>query len=187
MSRTVEFLYLQQEEVIQCGGLDMDAYIAGVELAFMLLEKGDCIERESPIMQWADGTGRRIAFHPAYVGGDVNVAGIKWIPSNPENPTRLGLPRSNGLTILTEPVSGYPLAVMDGKLISDMRTGAVAGVGSNTWPAKVLRWLPCLALAPLPARSYGLWHARCPGYPRFCFTIWFRPTPRRSLTICRCG
>ena len=31
MSRTVEFLYLQQEEVIQCGGLDMDAYIAGAE------------------------------------------------------------------------------------------------------------------------------------------------------------
>ncbi len=87
MSKTVEFLYLQQEEVIQCGGLDMDAYIAGVEKAFTLLEKGDCIERESPIIQWADGTGRRIAFHPGYVGGDVNVAGIKWIPSNPENPT----------------------------------------------------------------------------------------------------
>ena len=131
MSRTVEFLYLQQEEVIQCGGLDMDAYIAGAELAFTLLEKGDCIERESPIIQWADGTGRRIAFHPGYVGGDVNVAGIKWIPSNPENPTKLGLPRSNGLTILTETVSGYPLAVMDGKLISDMRTGAVAGVGAK--------------------------------------------------------
>ena len=53
MSRTVEFLYLQQEEVIQCGGLDMDAYIAGAEKAFTLLEKGDCIERESPLIQWA--------------------------------------------------------------------------------------------------------------------------------------
>jgi len=131
MSKAAEFLYLQQEEVIQCGGLDMDAYIAGAEKAFTLFEKGDCIERESPLIQWPDGTGRRIAFHPAYVGGDVNVAGIKWIPSNPENPAKLGLLRSNGLTILTEPVSGYPLAVMDGKLISDMRTGAVAGVGAK--------------------------------------------------------
>jgi ornithine cyclodeaminase/alanine dehydrogenase-like protein (mu-crystallin family) len=131
MSKAAEFLYLQQEEVIECGGLDMDAYIAGAEKAFRLLEQGDCIERESPLIQWADGTGRRIAFHPAYVGGDVNVAGIKWIPSNPDNPAKLGLPRSNGLTILTEPVSGYPLAVMDGKLISDMRTGAVAGVGAK--------------------------------------------------------
>ncbi len=131
MSKAVEFLYLQQEEVIQCGGLDMDAYIAGAEKAFTLLEKGDCIERESPLIQWADGSQRRIAFHPGYVGGDVDVAGIKWIPSNPENPARLGLPRSNGLIILTEPVSGYPLAIMDGKLISDMRTGAVAGVGAK--------------------------------------------------------
>jgi len=32
---------------------------------------------------------------------------------------------------LTDPVSGYPLAVMDGKLISDMRTGAAAGVGAK--------------------------------------------------------
>jgi ornithine cyclodeaminase/alanine dehydrogenase-like protein (mu-crystallin family) len=131
MSKAAEFLYLQQEEVIECGGLDMDAYLAGAEKAFTLLEQGDCIERESPLIQWPDGSGRRIAFHPAYVGGDVNVAGIKWIPSNPENPARLGLPRSNALTILTEPVSGYPLAVMDGKLISDMRTGAVAGVGAK--------------------------------------------------------
>jgi ornithine cyclodeaminase/alanine dehydrogenase-like protein (mu-crystallin family) len=149
MSRTVEFLYLQQEEVIQCGGLDMDAYIAGAEKAFRLLETGDCIERESPPIRWADGTGRRIAFHPAYVGGDVNVAGIKWIPSNPENPIKLSLPRSNALTILTEPVSGYPLAVMDGKLISDMRTGAVAGVGARYLAHKEAEVITMIGAGPI--------------------------------------
>lgn len=69
--------------------------------------------------------------HAAYVGGDVQVAGTKWIPSNPDNPQTLGLPRSNALTILSDPQTGYPLAVMEGKLISDMRTGAVCGLGAR--------------------------------------------------------
>ena len=38
MSKAAEFLYLQQEDVIQCGGLDMDAYLAGAEKAFILFE-----------------------------------------------------------------------------------------------------------------------------------------------------
>jgi ornithine cyclodeaminase len=69
--------------------------------------------------------------HPAYVGGDVQVTGIKWIPSNPENPIKRGMPRSNALTILNDPETGYPLAVMDGTVISAMRTGAVVGVGAK--------------------------------------------------------
>jgi ornithine cyclodeaminase len=69
--------------------------------------------------------------HPAYVGGDIQVTGIKWIPSNPENPIKRGMPRSNALTILNDPETGYPLAVMDGTVISAMRTGAVVGVGAK--------------------------------------------------------
>jgi ornithine cyclodeaminase len=59
------------------------------------------------------------------------VTGIKWIPSNPENPIKRGMPRSNALTILNDPETGFPLAVMDGTVISAMRTGAVVGVGAK--------------------------------------------------------
>jgi ornithine cyclodeaminase len=41
------------------------------------------------------------------------------------------MPRSNALTILNDPETGFPLAVMDGTVISAMRTGAVAGVGAK--------------------------------------------------------
>jgi len=69
--------------------------------------------------------------HPAYIGGDVQVAGIKWIPSNPENPIKRNMPRSNAITILNDPETGFPLAIMDGTAISAMRTGAVVGVGAK--------------------------------------------------------
>lgn len=131
MAGPVTFLYLQQEEVKACGGLDMAATIAAVETAFRLFDQGDVMEMPLPVIHWGNRAGRRIAMHAAYVGGTDHIAGFKWIPSNPDNPHTLQLPRSNALTILTDPQTGYPLAVLEGKLISDMRTGAVCGLGAK--------------------------------------------------------
>lgn len=131
MSRAVKFLYLTQEQVIECGGLDMVQTVAAVEKVFRLLHQGQCIEPQAPIIHWNGIHGRRISMHPAYVGGDVQVTGIKWIPSNPENPVKRNMPRANALIVLNDPETGFPLAVMDGTVISAMRTGAVVGVGAK--------------------------------------------------------
>jgi ornithine cyclodeaminase len=131
MPRTVKFLYLTQEQVNECGGLDMAQTIAAVEKAFQLLDDGECIEPQAPIIHWGSIYGWRISMHPAYIGGDVQVTGIKWVPSNPENPIKRNMPRSNAVTILNDPETGFPLAVMDGTVTSAMRTGAVVGVGAK--------------------------------------------------------
>jgi len=131
MSRSVKFLYLQQEDVIACGGLDMPQVIEAVEKVYALHERGECIEPEAPLIAWAGPQGKRILTHPAWVGGDVNVAGIKWIPSNPENPRKRGMPRASAIIILNDDETGYPLAVMDGTIVSAARTGAATGVGAK--------------------------------------------------------
>jgi ornithine cyclodeaminase len=131
MSRAVKFLYLTQEQVIECSGLDMVQTMEAVEKVFSLLDEGECIEPRAPSIRWGRLNDRRISMHPAYVGGDVQVSGIKWIPSNPENPIKRNMPRSNGVIILNDPDTGFPLAIMDGTVISAMRTGAVVGVGAK--------------------------------------------------------
>ena len=131
MSRAVRFLYLTQEQVIECGGLDMVQTIEALEKVFNLLDEGECMEPQAPFIHWNGIYGRRISMHPAYIGGDVQVTGIKWIPSNPENPIKRNMPRANALTILNDPETGFPLAVMDGTVISAMRTGAVVGLGAK--------------------------------------------------------
>ena len=70
----------------------------------------------------------RINAMPSYLGGKYDMAGIKWIGSNPENPSRHNLPRASGLIILNNPKTKIPIAVMDGTIISAMRTGAVTGI-----------------------------------------------------------
>jgi len=77
------------------------------------------------------GPDRRFAAMPAYVGGDTHKIGIKWYGSNVNNPDERGLPRSIHIIVLNDPDSGNPVAIIDGTLVSAMRTGAVAGVGAK--------------------------------------------------------
>ena len=71
------------------------------------------------MITWADEPGTeekhgRIMAMPAYVGGEFDVAGLKWIPSVPDNPARNGLPRANALVLLTDP-RDRPAARGDGR------------------------------------------------------------------------
>ncbi len=63
---------------------------------------------------------------PAYVGW-LDSAGMKWVGGFQENPTR-GLPFISGMILLVDPRTGQFLAVMDGVLITALRTGAQSAV-----------------------------------------------------------
>src|SRR4029079_12848089 len=127
------FRYLSQEDVVAAGGLEMAAIVDGIERAFRAKADGQVRMPPKVMITWSDEPGTeekhgRIMAMPAYVGGEFQVAGLKWIPSVPDNPSRNGLPRANALVLLTERETGLPLAVMDGTVVSAMRTGAVTGV-----------------------------------------------------------
>ncbi|MDR1597174.1 MAG: ornithine cyclodeaminase family protein [Treponema sp.] len=65
-------------------------------------------------------------FHamPAYVP-ELFAAGIKWGSCFPENRRQFGFPQAQGLIIYNDQLSGMPLAVMDCKYITEIRTAAV--------------------------------------------------------------
>ncbi len=131
----VEFIYLSQEDVIAAGGLDMDGTLITVEETFRLWGRGDYVQPTKPAIRWGppitENTRGRVIAMPAYIGGDVDMVGIKWIPSMPQNPEKHGLPRACALIIINDPYTGVPMAVMDGTVISAMRTGAASGVAAK--------------------------------------------------------
>jgi len=63
---------------------------------------------------------------PAYVGW-LDTAGIKWVGGFEEN-LKTGLPYVSAMILLIDPGTGRCTAVMDGSLITNMRTGAQAAV-----------------------------------------------------------
>jgi ornithine cyclodeaminase/alanine dehydrogenase len=65
-------------------------------------------------------------FHamPAYVP-ELFAAGIKWGSCFPQNRRQFDFPQAQGLIIFNDQLSGMPLAVMDCKYITEIRTAAV--------------------------------------------------------------
>jgi ornithine cyclodeaminase/alanine dehydrogenase len=83
-------------------------------------------------------------FHamPAYVP-ELFAAGIKWGSCFPENRRQFGYPQAQGLIIYNDQLSGMPLAVMDCKYITEIRTAAVT-------------YTAIKYLAPKDAASFGM-------------------------------
>ncbi len=65
---------------------------------------------------------------PAYIPG-MNAAGMKWVSSYPTNLAR-GLPNIQGLLVLNDTETGFPLAVMDATWITAYRTGAATALSA---------------------------------------------------------
>jgi ornithine cyclodeaminase/alanine dehydrogenase len=76
---------------------------------------------------------------PAYVGW-LDSAGLKWVGGFRENAAR-GLPFIAAMTLLIDPRTGRFLSVMDGALITNLRTGAQAAV-----PLKYLHGAPRISV-----------------------------------------
>lgn len=58
-------------------------------------------------------------------------AGVKCVNVHPDNPLKHNLPTVMGVIELFDPETGFPISVMDGTWITNMRTGAAAGVGTK--------------------------------------------------------
>jgi ornithine cyclodeaminase len=130
-----KFIYLKQEDVIAAGGLDMKLALADVELAFRMHGQDEIIQPNKTVIEFPDQeTGHRrylTVSMPAYLGGQINRAGIKWAAESLDNARRGDLPYGMDLIILHDLERAHPVAMMDGTLITAVRTGAAAGVAAK--------------------------------------------------------
>ena len=140
----IDFLYLNEEDMIKAGVKEMAGCVEAMEEMFKLLKMGDfrmggpngnshgvmmTFPAESPFPNMpTDGPDRRFMAMPAYLGGKFDMAGMKWYGSNVENKKK-GLPRSILMLTLNDKETGAPIAYMSANVLSAYRTGAVPGVG----------------------------------------------------------
>lgn len=133
-NKEVKVLWLSQEECIEAGANNMDMILEYVEKVNIWLAEGKVVEPELLHLLWEPGqyAGKRIGVHAALIRSEeMRVAAVKGIPSNPMNPIKLQMPRSNGIIILYDEETGYPFAVMDDTIVSALRTGASSALGAK--------------------------------------------------------
>ncbi|MGI5888306.1 MAG: ornithine cyclodeaminase family protein [Oscillospiraceae bacterium] len=125
-----EILFLQQEEVIKAGLLDMKQILAVTEKTYEYMGKGliknppKCRTRIPDDEHWTSFFNSM----PCYIGGDINIAGIKWAAESKKNAHTPGIPYGIDITILSDPETVLPFCILDGTLVTAMRTSAVGGL-----------------------------------------------------------
>lgn len=143
----IDFLYLNEEDMIKAGVLDAGRCIDTMRDTMYLFGMHDYLlggpkanehglqmnfPQKSDIEGFPldDGPDRRFMAMPAYLGGRFHIAGQKYYGSNSHN-SSLGLPRSILTVTLSDVDTGAPKAIMSANLLSAMRTGAMPAMAAT--------------------------------------------------------
>ena len=119
-------LYLSRKDLIAAGLLDYAAIVEDVRQGLCLHAQGKTTNEKLAI----DLDVERDWKISALVGIMGRYAGVKWLGANTDN-LALGLPRSNSIVSLNDRLTGRVLCVMDGAMISALRTGAYAALATE--------------------------------------------------------
>ena len=107
--------------------LDMGALVPAMRDALARFSRGDVVQPVRPTLK-VEPAGGYYATMPAYLrdqrGGALGMKSVTFFPGNAggRHPTHLAT------ILLLDPASGSLLAVMDGRLVTEMRTAAVTAV-----------------------------------------------------------
>jgi len=108
--------------------LTLDDCIASVEEAFRLHAEGRTLP---PGVLGVRSEGGGFHIKAAGLRQERSWFAMKCNGNFPENPSRLGLPRIQGLVLLCDGADGTPLAVIDSIEITILRTGAATAVAAR--------------------------------------------------------
>jgi ornithine cyclodeaminase/alanine dehydrogenase-like protein (mu-crystallin family) len=116
-------LFLSRAEVERC--LDAEELIEALAAAFRELSAG---RASVPPRVAAQATAGLLGAMPGYVGGVLAAKLVSVFPGN----ARRGLPSHQALIAVFDGETGAPLAVLDGELITALRTAAASALATRT-------------------------------------------------------
>lgn len=146
-----QFRYLSQEDILALD-LDYREVIDVVEKGMSEFGRGTC---QLPVKIHVNTRPQTyINAMPAYIGGDQDITGMKWVAGYPENRSK-GLPVTWGIMVMNDAETGAVKAIMDGRWITAIRTAAVAAI-----TAKYCKVRDTHSMTIIGAGEQGRWNAR---------------------------
>ncbi|MHC4178956.1 MAG: ornithine cyclodeaminase family protein, partial [Planctomycetota bacterium] len=126
----IGFTYFSQEDLLKAGCLDFRMAIDAAEAAMLAYRRGEVIFPDKIVQIFNPDTQERINCLPATLKLE-RVCGVKWVSVFPPNVDRYGLQNLTALFVLSEIEKGFPLAVLEGTLASNVRVGTVGAIAAK--------------------------------------------------------
>jgi ornithine cyclodeaminase/alanine dehydrogenase-like protein (mu-crystallin family) len=145
--RSNQPLFLNEEEVRQ--HLQMADLIPAMEKALIDFSAGKVTQPVRSVIK-IDPPGGFLGLMPASTPDGLGLKAVTFYPSNAE----LGIPTHMATIFLVDPETGAPLAIMDGRLITEMRTAAVSAAATKLLALRDAKVLAILG-SGVQARSHA--------------------------------
>lgn len=126
----IHFTYFSQEDLLQAGCLDFNLAVEAAEKSLLAHRQGDVMFPEKIVQIFDEETQKRINCLPATLKSE-QVCGMKWVSVFPPNVDRYGLQNLTALFVLSETEKGFPIAVMEGTLASNIRVAAMGALAAK--------------------------------------------------------
>jgi ornithine cyclodeaminase/alanine dehydrogenase-like protein (mu-crystallin family) len=117
-------LFLNEEQVRQ--HLRMADLIPAMEKALIDFSAGKVTQPVRSVIK-VDPPGGFLGLMPAFTPDGLGLKAVTFYPSNAER----GIPTHMATIFLVDPETGTPLAIIDGRLITEMRTAAVSAAATK--------------------------------------------------------
>ena len=128
MSNKIKLISMQNQLDSEC--INFNSIIETIEDAFRQLHDGRIMLPDKISQVFDQETQNRINCMPSTLFNQ-GVCGVKWVSVFPNNPHTYGVSNVSGIIILSEIQKGFPFAVMDGTLITALRTAAMGAIGAK--------------------------------------------------------
>lgn len=135
MNNSVPMKVISMDDLMEAGCFNVKEAIRIIEDAFVKYANGDVIFPDKTSVVFDQKTQDRINCLPAGIVSE-KVYGMKWVSVFPGNPVNFGKPNLTAVYLLSELTTGYPLALMEGSLCSNLRTASVGAIGAKYFARK---------------------------------------------------
>lgn len=130
MNNKLGFDFISMEDILEAECCDFDEVISTIEQSLLNYKKGNILLPDKISQIFDSKIQNRINCMPSTLLKE-KICGVKWVSVFPENPHKFEVPNVSGIIILSEIEKGFPIAVMDGTLITALRTACMGAIGAK--------------------------------------------------------